>query len=281
MIEIGKYHDLEVIKKLDFGMYLDCEGEEILLPRSYIPENTEPGDILLVFLYRDSEDRIIATTLKPFAIVGDFAVLSVKSVNSTGAFLDWGLPKDLLVPFREQKEKMVEGKKYLVKIYIDTTTDRIAASCNLSRFLSKDISSLEDGMEVDLIIGYKTELGFNVIINSEFSGLLYKNEIFKRIKTGDKTKGWVKKLREDGKVDVSLQPLGYDSIDSVSSDILRKLNSNNGVLRLGDKSDPTEIYNVLQISKKVFKKAVGLLYRHKKITVEDYEIKISLARDKK
>jgi len=275
MIEIGKYHKLKVIKKLDFGIYLDGgNDEEILLPKAYIKNEINIGDFINVFIYRDSEDRLIATTLKPFAIVDEFAYLKVKSINKIGTFLDWGLPKDLLVPFREQKEKMVEGKYYLVKIYVDIATDRIVATANFRRFMSDDFSLLNEGQEVEILIFDKTEIGFNVIINSNYLGIIYKNEIFKRISIGDKTKGYIKKLREDGKIDISLQQAGYENIAEVVEFILNKLKSNNGVLCLSDKSNPKQIYSVLQISKKVFKKAIGFLYKEKKIVIKENAIEL-------
>ena len=201
MLEIGKYHNLQVIKKLDFGVYLQGEeNEEILLPRAYITDELKIDDYIEVFIYRDSEDRVIATTLKPFAIVNDFAYLQVKSVNKTGAFLDWGLPKDLMVPFREQKEKMIEGKYYLVKIYLDSITDRIVASANIRRFLGGDISVLHEGQKVDIIIYDKTELGYNVIINSEFLGLVYKMKYSKEFPQVKKLLDMLKSSEKTGKL---------------------------------------------------------------------------------
>ncbi len=270
MIEIGKHNTLRVVKEVDFGIYLDGGEEygEILMPSRYVPEGTEPEQELEVFIYNDSEDRIIATTEKPYATVGEFRFLKVKAVNRTGAFLDWGLPKDLLVPFREQKAKMVEGGTYLVYVYLDTETDRIVASAKIDKFLDNLIPEFEPGEQVDLLVAEKTEMGFKVIINSAHWGMIYENEIFSPVEPGQYVKGYIKKVRDDDKIDVTLQKEGYGQVDSISKGILEKLEEAGGFLAVNDKSPAEMIYHLFGISKKNFKKAIGALYKQKLITIE-------------
>ncbi|HEX3008637.1 MAG TPA: S1-like domain-containing RNA-binding protein [Bacteroidales bacterium] len=268
MVELGKYNKLKVVKKLDFGVYLDGEEQgEILLPLRYVPENCEVDDEVEVFIYFDSEDRIIATTEKPLAQVEEFAYLRVVSVNTIGAFLDWGLMKDLLVPFREQKQKMEEGKFYLVFVYLDKDSNRIVASAKLDQFLDNTPPDYSTGQEVDLVIASQTDLGFNAIVNNTHWGMLYKNEVFKPLSKGMKLKGYIKKVREDDKIDLSLNRLGYGKIDDISAKLLKKIEDNGGRLDLTDKSDPELIYLKLNMSKKVFKMAVGALYKERLITI--------------
>ena len=276
MVEIGKVNTLKVVKEVDFGLYLDGGEEfgEILIPTRYVPNDTEVDHFLDVFIYLDSEDRIIATTEEPFAQVGDFAYLKCISVTSFGAFLDWGLPKDLLVPFREQTHDMVEGLSYFVRIYLDEETERIVASAKTYQFLDNTPHEFEEGDEVDLIIGTPSDLGVRVVINEKFSGLLYHNEIFSTIKPGLRTKGYIQKLREDEKVDVSLQPAGYEKVEGIAGEILDKLIASGGFLEVNDKSSPESISHVFGISKKVFKKAVGALYRDRHITIEENGIRL-------
>ena len=223
MVKIGEYNILEVIKEVDFGIYLDGgDAGEILMPTQYVPEGTKPGDELYVFIYLDSEDRIIATTLKPFAIVGNFAYLEATHVDAIGAFMNWGLPKDLLVPFREQKQTMEVGKHYIVYIYHDKKTNRIAASAKVDKFISSDKPDLETGEEVDLLVYQKTDLGYKAIINNKYSGLLYENELFKPVKIGDQLQAYIKLIRPDNKIDLILRkPITENaSIDSIASAIL-------------------------------------------------------------
>lgn len=272
---LGKYNELRVVKELDFGVYLDGgEMGEILLPIRQVPPNTEPDDMIEVFLYKDSEDRLIATSKEPFATVEEFAVLRVVEVNRTGAWLDWGLDKHLLVPFREQKQDMEEGKFYLVYIYVDVETQRLAASSKLDKFLDNVPPEYEDGEEVNLLISNQSDIGYVAVINNIHSGLLYKNEVFQKLKRGQKLKGYIKKVREDEKIDLILQKPGYDKIESIAQTILIKLKESGGEIPLGDKSSPEDIYATFEISKKDFKKAIGKLYKEKKVEVKKEEIKL-------
>lgn len=280
MIEIGNYNELKVVKNVDFGLYLDGEEwGEILLPKRYAPNNAEPGSSIKVFLYFDSEDRIIATTDKPLAVINEFAFLRVVSVNSIGAFLDWGLMKDLLVPFREQLQTMEEGKYYIVYIYFDNDSRRIAASAKINKFLDNVPPAYQDGEEVDLLIIGQTDIGFNAIINNSHKGMLYKNEVFKPLEKGMHLKGYIKNIREDDKIDLSLLPQGYSKIDNISKIILDKLTFNNGFLPLTDKTDPELIYEKLHISKKAFKMAVGNLYKARIVRLDDKGIHLISQND--
>lgn len=275
MIEIGKYNTLAVVKVVDFGVYLDGgERGEILLPNEYVPDNCFPDDELKVFIYFDSEDRIIATTEIPNIIVGEFACMKCVATSSVGAFLDWGLRKDLLVPFREQRDPMVEGREYLVYAYVDQNSDRIVASTKVDRYLDQLPPEYEAGQEVDLLVARKSDLGYNVIINHVHWGLVFKNEVFQPLKIGQKLKGYIKEVREDEKIDVSLQPVGYEKIDGLSKTILDKLKDNGGVLDVSDKSAPDEIYNLFGCSKKNYKKATGALFKKGVIEIEDREIRL-------
>ena len=261
-MQIGKYNRLKVLRKLEFGYYLDGqELGEILIPLRYAPADLKIGSQIEVFVYFDSEDRIIATTERPIAKVGEFAYLNVVSVNDIGAFLYWGLPKDLLVPFREQKVKMVEGKSYLVFIYIDAMTDRIAASAKIDQFLNHDPINYLPGDEVDLIIAGISEIGYKAIINNRHLGILYKNEVFTDLKIGQETKGYIYKIRPDNKIDLRLFREGYEKVDDYVKLLLDKLESEDGFLPLTDKSSAEEINFELGISKKSFKQAVGALYK--------------------
>jgi hypothetical protein len=270
MAIIGKINNLRVVKELSFGMYLDGgEHGEILLPVRYIPKGCQVDDMIDVFIYLDSEDRIIATTEKPFAMVDDFALLRVVSVNEVGAFLDWGLLKDLLVPFREQKQKMEIGKWYIVKVYLDNLTKRIAASAKLDTFLDNLPPDYEDGQEVDLMICGETELGYKAIVNSIHWGMLYKNEVFVALEYGQRTKGFIKKVRDDEKIDVCLQKPGYGKIKDISERILDELKKHKGFMPVTDKSAPEIIYGLFGVSKKAYKSAVGGLYRRGLVTIEN------------
>ncbi len=263
MFEIGKYNKLEIVKAVDFGIYLDGGSfGEILMPTRYLPETWKQGDIIDVFIYRDSEDRLLATTEIPFIIVGEFACLTVTAVTEIGAFLDWGLPKDLLVPFREQKHKMVKGKSYVVYAYLDEKTLRIVASSKVDKFLNKTVAEYLPEQEVDLIICDQTDLGYNVIINKSHRGLIYQNEIFQTLQTGQLLKGFVKAIREDGKIDISLQQSGYKKkINNIEELIISTLRENNGKTAISEKSSPAIIYSMFGISKKAFKMAIGALYK--------------------
>jgi len=271
----GKYNKLSIIKILDFGVYLDGgEMGEILMPMKWVPEGSRLDDILEVFIYFDSSDRPIATTMKPYARVGEFAFLKVKAVNEVGAFLDWGLDKDLLVPFREQKMKMVEGKHYLVYVYSDEQSNRIAASAKVENFLSKEPADYQPGQEVDLMLWRTSEIGYMAIINNTHEGLLYAGEVFTDLERGQQIKGYVSKVREDGKIDLTLQPPGYEKIDDFAEGILNLLRENNGFLGLTDKSPAEEVYLMCGMSKKNFKKSIGALYKRKLINLEEKGIRL-------
>lgn len=279
MVEIGKLNKLRVVKRVDFGIYLDGEDfGEILLPRRYVPENCEIDDIIEVFVYFDSEDRIIATTEKPYAMVGQFALLKVISVNSVGAFIDWGLPKDLLVPFREQKQKMEEGKSYVVFIYLDKSK-RIVASSKLDKFLDTMPINFQEGQEVELLVCCQTDLGYKAIINGCHGGILYKNEVFQILEKGQQIKGFIKKVRDDKKIDLCLHKPGYEKVGDLSERIIDTLKKRDGFISVGDKSSPKIIYDMFGVSKKTYKKAIGVLYKKRLITFEDNGIKLQKKRD--
>jgi uncharacterized protein len=275
MVRIGKISTLEVVKFTDQGVYLDGGPYgEILLPNRYVPLNCNEGDDVDVFIYFDSEDRIVASTDFPLGMVDEFAYLKVVEVAGVGAFLDWGLPKDLLSPFREQAQKMEVGRSYLVRIYVDKVTGRIVASSKINRFLNIEEVNFAVGDEVNLLISNRTDLGYNAIINGTHLGILYSNELFKPIKTGDKVTGFIKKIREDGKIDLSLEKQGYEKVDPVLGQIIEKLKENGGFLAVSDKSDPELIVKLFGISKKTYKKAVGALYKNKQITIEENGIRL-------
>ena len=251
-IELGKYNVLEVVKEVEFGMYLDGgEDGEILLPLRYVPEGCQPGDLLNVFIYLDNEERLVATTLTPLVQVGEFACLEVAWVNEYGAFLNWGLMKDLFVPFREQKMKMQVGKKYVIHAHLDDESYRIVASAKVDRYLSKEAAPYQAGDEV----------GFKAIIENKYSGLLYDSEIFQSLHTGDRVKAFIKQIREDGKIDLILQKPGFEKVDDFSKTLLQYIKDNGGRIALNDKSPADEIYSTFGVSKKTFKKGVGDLYK--------------------
>lgn len=252
MIEIGKYNKLKIIKDLSFGMYLDGgEDMEILLPARYIPKNVKPGDEIDVFIYHDNKGRLIATTAQPLATVGEFKFMKVNSVNETGAFLEWGIMKDLLVPYKEQKMPMQEGKWYIVYVHLDHITQRIVASARIDKYLGNVLPDYTFNQEVDLLVVEETAIGYKVIINNLHWGLIYHNEIFRRLEKGEEVKGYIKEVREDEKIDVSLTPLGYQKVEGISGTILEALKLHNGFLSIHDKSDPEEIYALFRCSKKV------------------------------
>lgn len=275
MIEIGKYNTLRVVKVVDFGVYLDGEERgEILLPNEYVPKDCFPEDYLKVFVYFDSEDRIIATTEVPNIRVGEFAWMKVVSSSSVGAFLDWGLRKDLLVPFREQRDRMEEGKSYLVYAYVDESSDRIVATAKIEKYLDNVPVEYKTGQEVDVLIARKSDMGYNVIVDNLHWGLVYRNEVFRPLKLGQKLKGYIKGIRKDDKIDITLQKKGYDRVDAIVEKILEKLEDNGGVLDVSDKTAPEIIYNLFECSKKDYKKAIGTLFKDKKIELTDTEIKL-------
>lgn len=279
MIKMGDYNDLQVIEEVDFGVYLGIPGdgpadEKVLLPKKHVPEGTKIGDMLKVFIYRDSSDRIIATTLNPKAKVGEFAYLMVKDVNSQGAFLDWGLEKDLFVPFREQKTKMIEGNSYVVWIYVDDKTGRITATTKINNYLNLKPVDVNPGDEVDLLVYKIMDIGAGVIVNNAFQGLVYKNDIYQDIFVGDRLKGYVLKVRDDDKLDITIRKPGFSKVLDAKQQIIEKLEANNGFLFLHDKSSAEEIYHVLHMSKRSFKEAIGMLYKEKVIDIMDTGIRL-------
>ena len=275
MIEIGKIHTLEIVKCVDFGLYLDGnDAGEILLPNRYIPENWNIGDFIDVFIYLDHDERLIATTQKPLAQVGDFACLKVVSVDKIGAFVDWGLMKQLLVPFREQKKVLKEGDTPVVYVYVDEKSHRIAASAKVDKFIDKNTPDSLVGEEVELLIYRKTDLGYSAIINNQYSGLLYINEVFQPIYIGLKTNGYIKQIREDGKIDLSLTKPGIEKIDGFEKIIYHKLEQAKGFLPFSDKSEASNIYDKFEMSKKNFKKAIGSLYKKRLIDIEQAGIRL-------
>ncbi|MGM9732934.1 MAG: S1 RNA-binding domain-containing protein [Prevotella sp.] len=272
-ITLGAYNLLKVVKKVDFGMYLDggIEGE-ILLPTRYVPEGCKIGDELNVFLYLDQDEKIIATTLQPLAKVGDFACLEVAWVNEYGAFLNWGLMKDLFCPFREQKKRMQKGERYIVYVKLDEESYRIMATAKVDKYLNQDKPSYKHGDEVDLLVQQKTELGFKVIIDNAYGGLIYDNQVFRPLHTGDRVKGYIDRVRPDGKIDVTIQPTGRRQTEEFSDVLLAYLQDNGGHCSLGDKSPAELIADRFKVSKKTFKKAIGDLYRKRLITISDEAI---------
>ena len=275
-IELGKFNQLEVVKEVDFGLYLDGGEEgEILLPTRYVPEGCQVGDMLNVFLYLDIDERLIATTLTPLVQVGQFACLEVAWVNQFGAFLNWGLMKDLFVPFSEQKMKMRVGRKYVIHAHLDDESYRIVASAKVERYLSKDIPDYAPGTEVDILIWQKTDLGFKAIIDNKHSGLLYENEIFCTLETGMQMRAFVKQVREDGKVDLILQKPGFEKIDDFSKTLLDYIKEHGGRIHLNDKSPAEDIYDTFGVSKKTFKKGVGDLYKKRLISLQENGITLA------
>ncbi len=266
---------MTILKEVDFGIYLDGGMlGELLMPAKWVPEGKTIGDEIEAFIYFDSSDRPIATTLKPKAYVDEFAFLTCKEVNTVGGFLDWGLDKDLLVPYREQKARMLVGKQYIVFVYQDSMSERIAASVKVERYFSSELHTYQAGDEVNIIIWTRTELGFKVIIDNKYPGVIYSNEIFKQIQIGQKLKAYIAKVREDGKIDVSLEKPGYEKVDDLSQLIINKLNKNNGFMPVGDKTEAEEIYHLFGMSKKSFKKSIGTLYKQKRILIEENGIRL-------
>ena len=276
MIEIGKYNELSILRYTSVGLYLGDEaGNDVLLPNKYCPENFKVGEKIKVFVYLDYAERKVATNLTPGIVLHEFAFLKVSDVSNVGAFLDWGLEKDLMVPFREQRQKMEKGRWYVVYLALDAETNRLYASNKINKFLNNDMLTVKEGDAVKLLVAQKTDLGYSVIVNHKHKGLVYKNELFKNLNVGDALQGYIKHIREDHKLDVSLQPIGYEQYnDPNANKILQKLKENNGFLSVTDKSPPEEIYQQFGMSKKAFKKAVGALYKKRNIAFESGGIKI-------
>ena len=274
MIEIGQYNTLKVHKFETQGAYLTDDAESVLLPKRYVSEELKVDDEIEVFIYKDSEDRMVATTDRPKLTVGQFGCLTASSVTPHGAFMDWGLPKDLLVPFREQSRDIEEGQDYLVYLYFDYDSERLVGSTKLDDFVEDEEFDLEEKQEVQIAVWSRTDLGYKAIINQKYLGMLYHNEIFQSIREGDMLTAFVQKLREDGKIDLRLQRSGYVMIDAHAQIVLDKLKENEGYLPYHDKSDPDEIAEVFNMSKKNFKKGVGSLYKQKLISIEDKGIRL-------
>lgn len=276
MLRLGDYNKLTVTKTVDFGIYLDGGDEgEILMPKRYVPEGCKVGDELNVFLYLDKDEMLVATTQTPLAKVGDFAFLKVAWVNEYGAFLDWGLMKDIFCPFREQKMKMEIGDGYIVHVHIDSESHRIVASAKIERYFCTEFPPYKHGQEVELLIWQKTDLGFKVIIDNSYPGLIYSDQMFKNVHTGDRMKGYIDIVRNDGKIDVTLQPTGRKMTESLSETLLEYIKKHGGVCRLTDKSPADDIYREFQVSKKNFKKAIGDLYKRRLIIINDEALKLA------
>lgn len=275
MAEIGKINTLEVVRETDNGFYLDGQNlGEILMPRKFITDEVRNQGWADVFVYTDSEDRLVATTETPLVKVGEFAFLSVVAVTRFGAFLDWGLPKNLLVPFREQRANMVESRSYLVYVFLDLQTNRIAATAKIDKYLDNTPPEYKIGEEVDLLIAEETDLGFKAIINSEHWGILYKNQLYKTVKPGDTMKGYVNKVRDDEKIDLLADKPGYEKVDAISQKILDELKQNRGFMAVTDNTSPEMIKALFGISKKNFKKAIGSLYKNRMITFNSDGIRL-------
>ena len=274
-MKLGDYNTLQVSRKSDIGLYLDGGPDnEILLPNRYVPEGAKEGDELRVFLYLDQEERLIATTQEPYAKVGDFAYLECVWVNQYGAFLDWGLMKNLFCPFREQRQHMEIGKSYLVHVLIDRDSYRIMASAKVSKFLSDEIPPYQPDDEVEVMIWQRTDLGYKVIVDNCYYGLIYRNQIIQPIHIGDRMTACISNVREDGKLDVALQHTGRQQTMDFAATLLQYLKEHNGVCDLGDKSEAEDIAQRFHVSKKTFKRAVGDLYKHRLITVKPLEIRL-------
>ncbi len=267
MLIIGSYNELVVEREVDFGFYLNPKEDEVLLPAKYAPENLQPGDTINVFVYTDSEDRAVATALKPLAVVGDFACLTVKENSTFGAFMDWGLEKDLLIPRNEQLYKMHAGETYLIKVCLDKTTDRVFGTTRIEANCDSPPETLHEGAKVSLLIYASTEIGFMAVIDNQYSGMLYKNETYEELSLLDTVEGYISKIREDGKIDLSLKKPGYKSVINSADKILKKLEEANGFLPIHDKSSPDEIKTAFAISKKEFKRTIGGLYKQGRLKI--------------
>ena len=273
-MKIGTYHTLRIDRITPPGAYLTDGKDDVLLPAKYIPKEAKVDDDIRVFVYRDSEDRIISTTLVPDLELHTFGYLKVKDVSSVGAFLDWGIEKNILVPFREQVGRLDVGQWCLVYLYVDEKTDRVVATNKVSKFYETMEIDLEEGQEVNLLISNSTDLGVNVVIENKYQGLIYINDIFHDVIEGDRTKGYIKTIRTDRKIDVSLRQTGLDNLESGATHIMKALEKSDGFLALHDKSAPEDIQLELQMSKKNFKRSVGILYKQKLIKLEENGIRL-------
>ncbi len=269
MIEIGKRHSLTAKRNAAAGMYLeDKKGNEVLLPNKFVPKSFKEGEVLEVFIYKDSEDRPVATTLVPLIELGSCALLRTNQVNSFGAFMDWGMEKDLLVPMKEQAEPMLEGKSYVVYLYLDESTDRLVGSSKIKKHLNNNDLNLKANDAVTALIFDDTPLGYLAIVNNKFKGLIYHNEVFGRLRIGEQVQAYVKKIKDGGEMDLSIQKIGFKHVDDQTENILQLLKQNKGYLNMSDNTPAEEIQARLKLSKKVFKKAIGILYKQKKIRIE-------------
>lgn len=275
MLKIGNTNTLTVARSSDYGLYLSSSQGDILLPNRYVTSDMQVGDALEVFVYTDSEDRLVSVTDRPKAPVGEFAALRVKEVTRVGAFLDWGLEKDLLLPFKEQLYPVQTGQRVVVRVCLDPRTQRVIAVAKLQPFFQRDISDLTEKQEVTALVFQATELGYKVLVNQRYEGLIYRNEVFDALSVGDERTGFVKKVRTDGKLDVSLQPLGVAGIDAARDRVLQQLREADGYLPYHDKSAADDIQRIFGLSKKAFKRAVGGLYKEKEITLEDGGIRLT------
>ncbi|MCK5675548.1 MAG: GntR family transcriptional regulator [Verrucomicrobia bacterium] len=275
MAEIGKMNTLQVLRSSDFGLFLDGgKLGDVLLPNRYVSGNLKPGDNVEVFVMLDSEDRLTATTQKPYAMVDEFANLRVVSVTGIGAFLEWGMPKDLLVPFREQKIKMCEGQSYMVRIYLDHASNRLAASSKLDKFLDKTVVAYEATEKVDLLICAKTDLGYKAIINGAHWGVIFHNEVFQSLERGQRMEGFIKQVRDDGKIDLCLHKPGYEKVTDLTEVILNHIKQQGGFMPITGKSSPGEIHALFGVSKKTYKQAIGALYKKRLIEFTDNGTKL-------
>ncbi len=274
MVKVGDFNVLKVLRAVDFGFYLDDGSEGILLPKRFVPEGLLPGDEIKVFVYHDSEGRLIATTQRPKGIVGEIVKMKAVSITNLGAFLDWGLMKDIFVPKSKQLSGMRQGAEYLVKIYLDEQTGRVAATEKIEPFLSNESLTVKEKDIVDLTVYRRTDIGYLVIINNKHTGVLHFNEIYQSIGVGDKLKGFIKTIRPENKIDVVVGKPGYNRVEDEAEKIIRLLKENNDYLPYHDKSDPEEIYSFFGMSKKAFKMATGNLYKQQKIALTKTGIKL-------
>lgn len=268
MIKLGQYNTLDIERNSPHGLYLSDElGNEVLLPNKFVTDDMKIGDELTVFIYKDAQDRRVATTEEPLLVVGKIALLEVFDVSNVGAFVDWGVEKHLLIPFSEQGKRLQAGHQALVYMYLDEDTHRLVGTTKITKHLKGDINQLEIGQAVDLLMWYPTELGYTAIIENEYIGLVYHDDIYERIRTGEERVGYIKRIREDGKIDLSLRPFGYNKVNGEADKILEYLHAHDGIMSYTDKSSPDEISRVFKMSKKVFKKSLGLLYKQKRIVL--------------
>lgn len=272
---LGDYNTLRIARRSDIGLYLDGDqAGEILLPNRYVTQDMQIGDEIRVFLYLDQEERLVATTEQPLAKVGDFACLECVWVNQYGAFLDWGLMKNLFCPFREQRQRMETGRRYIVHVHIDQDSYRIMASAKVSKFLSIDHPPYQPGDEADILVWQPTDMGYKVIVDNRYYGLIFRNQVFQPIHTGDRLKAYISNVREDGKLDIALQHTGRQHTQDFAEELLAYLHDHNGICSLGDKSDADDIRDTFHVSKKTFKRAVGDLYKRHLVMAGDYEVRL-------